>query len=62
MSYNYQSDTTQFLNELIKNQPELETERLANRGLLWDVQLNADEQKGYQEARVPKKPYTYQPD
>ncbi|MFC2506331.1 MAG: DUF3460 family protein [Kingella sp. (in: b-proteobacteria)] len=62
MAYNYQSDATQFLNKLMEEHPELQTERLANRGLLWDVNLNADEQKGYEEAKIAKKPYTYQPD
>ena len=62
MAYNYQSDATQFLNKLIEDHPELQTERLANRGLLWDVNLNADEQKGYEEAKIAKKPYTHQPD
>ena len=62
MAYNYQSDATQFLNKLIEDHPELQTERLANRGLLWDVQLDADEQKGFEAAKVAKHPYTYQAD
>ena len=62
MAYDYQSDATQFLNKLMEDHPELQTERLTNRGLLWDVNLNADEQKGSEEAKIAKKPYTYQPD
>ena len=37
-------------------------QRLKNRRLLWDVELNADEQKAFAEARIAKKPYTYQAD
>lgn len=58
----YQSDTTQFLNELVAKNPELQAERLKNRGLLWDVQLNPEEQKAFAAAALPKKPYAYQPD
>ena len=60
--YNYQSDTTQFLNEFIEQRPEEAEQRLKNRRLLWDVELNADEQKAFAEARIAKKPYTYQAD
>lgn len=60
--YNYQSDTTQFLNEFIKQHPEEAEQRLKNRRLLWDVELNADEQKAFAESRIAKKPYTYQAD
>ncbi len=60
--YNYQSDTTQFLNEFIEQHPEEAKQRLKNRYLLWDVELNADEQKAFAEARIAKKPYTYQAD
>lgn len=43
--YHYQSEATQFLNRLIEEKPELAQERLKNRGLLWDVELNPEEQK-----------------
>lgn len=58
----YQSDTTKFLNEFLQQHPEEAEQRLKNRNLLWDVQLNAEEQAGFQAANIPKKPYTYQPD
>lgn len=56
----YQSDTTQFLNELMEQNPEWVEERLKNRGLLWDVTLNPEEQKAFAAAALPKKPYAYQ--
>lgn len=58
----YQSDATQFLNEYLKKHPEEEAKRLNNRNLLWDVELNPEEQAGFEAAKLPKKPYAYQPD
>ena len=58
--YNYQSEATQFLNEFIAQHPEEAEQRLKNRQLLWDVELNADEQQAFAESRIAKKPYTYQ--
>ena len=60
--YNYQSEATQFLNEFIAQHPEEVEQRLKNRQLLWDVELNADEQQAFAESRIAKKPYTYQAD
>lgn len=58
----YQSDTTKFLNDLITNNPELEEERLRNRGLLWDITLNPEEQQAFAKSALPRKPYMYQAD
>lgn len=60
--YDYQSETTQFLNKYIEEHPEEIQQRLKNRGLLWDVQLDAEAEAGYEAAKLPKKPYAYQPD
>ena len=60
--YNYQSEAAQFLNEFIAQHPEEAEQRLKNRQLLWDVELNADEQQAFAESRIAKKPYTYQAD
>ncbi len=57
--YNYQSDTTKFLNEYIGQHPEEAEQRLKNRGLLWDVELNPEEQEDFAAANVAKKPYAY---
>lgn len=62
MYYNYQSDTTQFLNEYLAQNPEEAEQRLRNRGLLWDVELNPEEQQQFAAAAVAKKPYAYQTD
>ena len=58
--YHYKSDATQFLDKLMVDHPELEQQRLANRKLLWDVELNPEEQAGFEAAKVAKKPYTYE--
>ena len=55
----YQSDTTQFINQLKDAKPTLEAEQRAGRGLLWDRAQDADAQAGYRAARVPQPPYVY---
>lgn len=60
--YQYKSNATQFLDQLVADHPELEQERLANRDLLWDVELKPEEQAGFEAAKVAKKPYTYYQD
>lgn len=60
--YDYQSDTTRFLNQYLEQNPEEAAQRLINRGLLWDVELNPEEQEQFAAAAVAKKPYAYQTD
>ena len=60
--YHYQSEATQFLNDYLTQHPEEAEQRLKNRVLLWDVQLNPEEQTQFEAAKLPKKPYAYQPD
>ncbi len=60
--YNYQSDTTRFLNDYLEKNPQEAEKRLENRALLWDVELNSEEQEGFAASEVAKKPYAYQPD
>lgn len=56
----YQSDTTQFINQLKTQRPELDTQQQEGRALLWDKQLSRDEQQAFKAGRVPQKPYVYQ--
>lgn len=60
--YDYQSDATRFLDGFLEEHPGEAERRLANRALLWDVELNPEEQKGFEAAKLPKKPYAYQTD
>ena len=56
----YQSDATQFINQLKATKPELDKQQQAGRALLWDKQVDREAQAGYQAARVAQKPYVYQ--
>lgn len=57
--YNYQSDTTQFLNKYLNDHPEEAQAQIQHRGLLWDVQLNPEDEANFAAAKLPKKGYTY---
>lgn len=56
----YTSDTTQFIEQLKAQHPELEAEQRQGRALLWDKQVSRNEQQEFKEARVAQKPYVYQ--
>jgi hypothetical protein len=56
----YQSDATQFINQLKAGQPDLEARQREGRELLWDKQVDRQAWEGYQAARVAQKPYVYQ--
>ncbi|MDO5058648.1 MAG: DUF3460 family protein [Neisseria sp.] len=60
--YDYQSEATKFLNDYIEKNPQEAEQRLKNRSLLWEAKVSAKEQAGYDAAKLPKKPYAYQPD
>jgi len=56
----YQSDTTQFINQLKTQQPDLEARQRQGRELLWDKAVDRQAWEGFRAARVPQKPYVYQ--
>jgi hypothetical protein len=58
----YQSDTTQFINQLKADKPGLEAEQLAGRALLWDKNVDRKVWGEYREGQVEQKPYVYQTD
>lgn len=58
--YNYQSDTTQFLNQFLQEHPEEAKARVAHRGMLWDVELNPEDEANFQAAKLPRRGYVYQ--
>jgi hypothetical protein len=55
----YQSDATNFITDLKRARPELDAQQRAGRSLLWDKQINRDEQADTQAARVKQKAYVY---
>jgi hypothetical protein len=56
----YQSDATQFINQLKTAKPDLEARQRQGRELLWDKAVDRQAWEGYQAARVAQKPYVYQ--
>jgi len=58
----YTSEITQFIEEMKASKPTLEAEQRAGRALLWDRDIDRDEQAEYGAARVPQQPYVYQTD
>ena len=57
----YASDTTQFLQALKTQHPELPAEQIAGRALLWDKAIDRQLQAEFQAARVAQTPYVYSP-
>ncbi|MBU3652321.1 MAG: DUF3460 family protein [Limnohabitans sp.] len=55
----YQSETTQFLQQLKQQKPQLQTQQVQGRALLWDKQVDREVWAQYQAARVAQKPYVY---
>lgn len=55
----YQSDVTQFINDLKAKKPTLESEQRAGRSLLWDRPQDADAAADYRTAQVPQTAYVY---
>ena len=56
----YQSDTTQFINQLKVNNPALESEQLAGRALLWDKNVDRKIWGEYRDGQVEQRSYVYQ--
>ncbi len=56
----YQSDATLFINQLKASRPELESQQLAGRALLWDKKVDRSIWTEYREGQVEQKPYVYQ--
>ena len=56
----YQSDATQFINQLKTAKPDLEVRQRQGRELLWDKAVDRQAWEGFKAARVPQKPYVYQ--
>jgi hypothetical protein len=56
----YQSDITQFINQLKEQKPTLEDEQRRGRALLWDKQpIDLEERSAQQLSRVNQTPYVY---
>ncbi len=56
----YQSETTQFIDRMKAEHPDLEARQRAGRALLWDKNVDRKAWGEYREAQVPQQPYVYQ--
>ena len=57
----YQSEITQFIEQLKTDKPSMEAGQLAGRALLWDKNVDRSALAAYRDADVPQKPYVYRP-
>jgi hypothetical protein len=55
----YQSDITQFIEQLKTDRPDIEAQQRAGRALWWDKHLDRDAIGEWKQAKVPQKPYVY---
>ncbi len=58
----YQSEATQFLNELKSKNPDMEAGQRLGRSLLWDKAVDRSAWSEFRAAKVAQKPYVYQTD
>ncbi|HYP84919.1 DUF3460 family protein [Variovorax sp.] len=56
----YNSEITNFIEEMRHKKPTLEAEQRAGRALLWDKHLDRETQDEFKQARVAQQPYVYQ--
>lgn len=60
MTRHYQSEITQFINQLKQQKPMLEEAQRHGRLLLWDKpQINLDERARQHTSRIKQTPYVY---
>lgn len=56
----YQSDATQFIDQLRQQKPTLEAEQRAGRALLWDKKIDRQAQAEMNAGELTQQPYVYQ--
>ena len=56
----YQSEATQFIDQLKVARPELEAAQRQGRSLLWDKAVDRQAWEGFNAAQVDQQPYVYQ--
>jgi hypothetical protein len=58
----YQSEVTQFIEQLKAEKPDLEARQRAGRAIWWDKHVDREAWREWREAEVAQKPYVYQVD
>ncbi|MDB5874688.1 MAG: hypothetical protein JWQ07_4130 [Ramlibacter sp.] len=56
----YNSEVTQFIDQLKAAKPDLEALQRAGRAIWWDKHIDRQAWSEWREANVPQKPYVYQ--
>jgi len=56
----YESDTTQFIRELLQKKPLIVEDQARGRALWWDKKTDPDESKRIEESKVEQQAYVYQ--
>ena len=56
----YRSNATEFIDQLKRAHPELETRQLEGRALLWDRPIDRQLQAEFRAGQVAQQPYVYQ--
>ena len=56
----YNSDATQFIEQLKAEKPDLEARQRAGMAILWDKHVDREAWEEWRAAQVPQKPYVYQ--
>ena len=60
MGARYVSDHTRFIEEMKKNDPQVEEGQRRGRSIFWDKRVDLDEMRRFQEAEVQQPAYVYQ--
>jgi hypothetical protein len=55
----YNSDVTQFIEQLKTEKPDLEARQRAGRAILWDKNVDREAWSEFREAQVAQQPYVY---
>ncbi len=56
----YESEATQFIDQLKAKDPGIAARQAQGRALLWDKSVDRDAQRTYRAAAVAQQPYVYQ--
>jgi hypothetical protein len=56
----YNSEVTQFIEQLKSKQPDLEARQRAGRALLWDKHVDLDASREIRDGEIAQQPYVYQ--
>ena len=56
----YQSEAGAFIEQIKRDQPDLEARQLSGRSLLWDKSVDREAAREFEQARVAQQPYVYQ--